>query len=421
MGTQRICLVTVHGIGFQQPPDDPQGVRGYADRLHENLHALLGGNDDGISILGDDPNRLRADPPVRGPIYVQSLWQDADGAHPTREGGLRRLGSWKANGDIDHSSPETALLHGDASVAHIALVYSNLERSYAQDPGPHIGETIEMVGKSLVSLDHYASMVGLLQMLVQDARGVLHRDPPEAQPASLRPRTDVAHRPRRPDLLHHGVPSGGGLLDSVRALEDDVATYVCRNELRERVRSFVREVLLRLCGRDDVDGVIINAHSQGTVVAYDVVRELTHEAAGKIRGIVTAGSPLRKYTDFFAWGNEAGSVHAIGPWADVEGDRPEGPWVNFYDAADPVADPLAPDWRWHRGMSSGTYPDTRGLFVRDDPDTGATYRLPIVDIAVDNVNRSEGGGLQAHNYWDNMAEVIPTLAALVRAASREAP
>jgi hypothetical protein len=38
--TQR-CILTIHGIGFQQPPG--HGVAGYADQLHEKLAAGLPG------------------------------------------------------------------------------------------------------------------------------------------------------------------------------------------------------------------------------------------------------------------------------------------------------------------------------------------------------------------------------------------
>jgi hypothetical protein len=44
-----VCVVTVHGIGFQQPPKD--GQPGYADALHEHLRKPLGDR------LGDDPER----------------------------------------------------------------------------------------------------------------------------------------------------------------------------------------------------------------------------------------------------------------------------------------------------------------------------------------------------------------------------
>jgi hypothetical protein len=32
---KKLCVLTVHGIGFQQPPAD--SAAGYADVLHENL------------------------------------------------------------------------------------------------------------------------------------------------------------------------------------------------------------------------------------------------------------------------------------------------------------------------------------------------------------------------------------------------
>ncbi len=55
-----LCPVTVHGIGFQQPPED--GRPGYADALHAHLHEQLGEE------LGDDPARVGDS----GPVYVAS-------------------------------------------------------------------------------------------------------------------------------------------------------------------------------------------------------------------------------------------------------------------------------------------------------------------------------------------------------------
>jgi hypothetical protein len=47
--TPKLCVLTVHGIGFQQPPH--HGLPGYADVLHGNLAADLG------DLLGNDPHR----------------------------------------------------------------------------------------------------------------------------------------------------------------------------------------------------------------------------------------------------------------------------------------------------------------------------------------------------------------------------
>ena len=83
------CLVTIHGIGFQQPP--LAGNPGYADDLHAHLAAVLG------PALGDDPQRRRTQRGEAGPVYVESLYP-APGALPSVEEGLKRLGSW----DPDH-------------------------------------------------------------------------------------------------------------------------------------------------------------------------------------------------------------------------------------------------------------------------------------------------------------------------------
>ena len=45
------CVVTIHGVGFQQPPS--AGQAGYADRLHAGLAAALGPD----VRLSDDPRR----------------------------------------------------------------------------------------------------------------------------------------------------------------------------------------------------------------------------------------------------------------------------------------------------------------------------------------------------------------------------
>jgi hypothetical protein len=52
--TPKLCVLTVHGIGFQQPPH--HGLPGYADVLHGNLAPDLG------DLLGTTPT---AAPPDR--------------------------------------------------------------------------------------------------------------------------------------------------------------------------------------------------------------------------------------------------------------------------------------------------------------------------------------------------------------------
>jgi hypothetical protein len=92
----RVCLLTVHGIGFQQPPTG--GRDGYADGLHDHLRKVLG---DRLGEDCEDP----ADPErPRGPVYVQS---EVEGK---RELGLGRLDrELTAGGDIAQSRWSTRL------------------------------------------------------------------------------------------------------------------------------------------------------------------------------------------------------------------------------------------------------------------------------------------------------------------------
>src|SRR5258708_36778581 len=80
------CVVTIHGIGFQQPPGP--GVAGYADALHRGLSAELPGE------LSSDPARAEYQEGESVPIYVCSRWPPVGGS---RGAGLARLGVWTAS------------------------------------------------------------------------------------------------------------------------------------------------------------------------------------------------------------------------------------------------------------------------------------------------------------------------------------
>jgi len=189
-------------------------------------------------------------------------------------------------------------------------------------------------------------------------------------------------------------------------LENDVATYVCHNGRRQRVRSFVQDALLRLACRDDVSGIILNTHSNGTVIGLDVVAELPPFASEKIRAVITAGSPIRKYVDLFSWGKHLAVIPKIGRW-----------W-NFWDEKDIVADPLRPYAKWMRGKdpAPGQLPPEQlvGIYQALDPTNGQITPMPIQDILVDNITNSLPGGMQAHNYWDNTKDFIAPVARLLK-------
>lgn len=109
-----LCLVTVHGIGFQQPPQD--GRPGYADALHAHLHEQLGEQ------LGEDPERTGG-----GPVYVTS---EVNGS---RRDGLARL---------DASRP----LAPEGKIAHVALVYSPSEPLQ-----PRLGSVADVLARAVLS------------------------------------------------------------------------------------------------------------------------------------------------------------------------------------------------------------------------------------------------------------------------------
>ena len=168
-----------------------------------------------------------------------------------------------------------------------------------------------------------------------------------------------------------------------------------------------------LSDRADLGALVINADSQGTVLCWDVLCRLPFSSwaddddrrAGLFRRyFVTAGSPIRKYVDMFAWGDQVGELAAV--------LEPRGlTWHNFCDPKDPVADPLNPPADWRPGGRADEPPTpTYGLLVARGP-MGHVRHVTISDVRVDNIRHSSGGGLQAHDYWNNLDEFVPALAA----------
>jgi hypothetical protein len=291
------------------------------------------------------------------------------------------------------------LTAGDEPIAHVALVYTSLE-----GVGPRVGTGMGAVGEAGLMLGHYASVAGTIRLVAGDAWAALHERAPRSASAaspSLHPRTDIVigRRQHLAGLLHR-EPDHSGAMGVIRALEDDVVAYVCRNDLRERIRQFIGEALRRLLARPDVAGVVVNAHSQGTVASFDVLRLYPADPAPAVLAFVTAGSPLRKYGDLFAWGNDAGGIRSV-------------PWLNFWDENDPVADPLTPPATWHYGDPADSRAASPGLFWSVDG-TGQLMPVTITDKRVNNLRYSSGGGLRAHNYWDNKNQFIRPLANLLK-------
>ncbi len=386
-----IVLLTIHGIGFQRAPSGLAATDGYADPLHEHLRGHLG------DALGDDPKRVAQQ--GRGPVYAESSYPP----HSNQtESGIGRLGSWTTSGSVDREGMDLAPT--GAEIAHVALVYSGLEEQQ--------GDVTALLGLNSLSapVTDYATVGGLVQMALHDLEALRQHPPGDGSTTpSLRPRTDTTmHRGIVSRILGRAAPaqadsSATGPLGILHTVEDDVAAYVTRNEHRERVRGFIRDAASRLLGRDDVDGLVVNGHSNGTVMGFDLVSALSPPSAEGVRALITSGSPLRKYVDLLDWGRDAGNLRLL-----------RDGWTNFWDPLDPVADPLAQPYGWKRGQALVANPGG-SMFVIHDPNTGTQGAIAVVDEQVDNVKDSQGGGLRAHNYWDNDAFAVGAAAVLTRA------
>jgi hypothetical protein len=377
------CLVTIHGVGFQQPADDVHQITGYADDLHRALKARLP-----EGYLSDDPFRE-----ISGAIYVRS---DPSGGNDRAEG-LKRLGTRRADGTTDPTGAALIREGQDAArLAHVALVYCNSEDWQHL----HLGSAGDGFARALVASGRYLSIATSPRWLFRVIRGL--RLGSSTRP-SLRKRGDLKKPPS---------PGGSGLGTVLWGVINDTCAYICENDLRTRVRGFVWEALVRLAGRDDVEAVVINAHSQGTVIALDALSDLEPEVGQQVQALVTAGSPLRKYVDLFAWGDRLSRPVRL-PWQEA--------WINFWDPADPAADPLRPPPSW----KAGARPDLRGpqptLFKALDPNWGNALPVWVRDVEVSNTKWSTGGGLQAHNYWDNTHDYIPKLADFLVSVVSAAP
>ncbi|HAE82198.1 MAG TPA: hypothetical protein DCK85_02315 [Ktedonobacter sp.] len=401
------CLITLHGIGFEQPPNirnkegkmerDKEGNwkefgtnTGYADLFHHYLHTHPRLN----PLLSDDPKRSRTHAGENGAIYVQSRWSEDQESSSTEEG-LKRLGTWSEDRKKINTDGAPLVANGKL-LSHVALVYSNLEATSAP-----FGVAIMTLVMSIFSASRYGSFKGLIYMLATDVKA-LFKKPDKPRPelgVSSLPRTDMKARHKK-RKQHPSISSSPGFWKTLHYLIDDVGSYICHNEERERVRGFVLEALKRLAVREDVGEIILNTHSQGSIIAFDVLHYLPNEVTDKIKCFVTAGSPLRKYVSLFSWGNQVQCLYTLEPW------------INFWDQCDPVADRLEPPCSWRVGDEVPVASMER-LFSRIEPNSEELRHIRVKDHPIDNVKYSCGGGLRAHNYWDNEIQFIPELVKIV--------
>ncbi|PZR98543.1 MAG: hypothetical protein DLM70_17125 [Chloroflexi bacterium] len=95
----------------------------------------------------------------------------------------------------------------------------------------------------------------------------------------------------------------------------------------------------------------------------------------------------------------------------------QAPWTNFWDETDPVADPLGPSKGWRRGDPLPELSNELPLFTVTDPDTGVQEGVAVADVQTSNAAHGAGGGLAAHNYWDNQEEFVQPLASILAAST----
>jgi hypothetical protein len=382
-----VCLLTVHGIGFQQPPHEEPDSPGYADALHRHLRRALG------TRLGDDPRRDRNEPGEKGAVYVSSEWPPRSG---DVEMGLDRIARRDAQGHLDWT--DRPLAEPGSAVGHVAVVYAGLESTR-----PRLLVGLRALLAALVHHGRYASLLTVWKMIQADRRAIR---PQAVDPGpGNRVRADVRHRRMLPHPRKNRVaPPGSTSGDTLVQLEDDVASYVFDHGLHDRILDFVGEVLQRLLARDDVAAVVVNGHSHGTVVCFDALQPLSTQQLRRVGAFITAGSPLRKYVDLFGHTRDLAGVGEV-------------PWLNFWDRLDPVADPLAPPIEW-RPLTDPTVPPGQGGLFRLRRGGGFLDQAHVADRVVDNVTHSGVDGLVAHDYWDNQEQFIPALAKVLTELSQ---
>jgi hypothetical protein len=170
----------------------------------------------------------------------------------------------------------------------------------------------------------------------------------------------------------------GDIFDSITSripggfeLVVDVGNYVARNGVRTAVQNVLHTCLGHV--RSEGEGVpaLVVSHSQGTVIAYDVLRQ----AGGSypnLRTWITMGSPLRKYFAFpLEWGRQQ------------LGLPPGLRWLNLYDPSDIVGRDLSGSIDW------------------TDPQPE--------DRMVDNT----GNARDAHDHWHNPQVVVAVAGEIV--------
>lgn len=108
---------------------------------------------------------------------------------------------------------------------------------------------------------------------------------------------------------------------------NQIAGYLFSSKLYMAVQKRMREALNQALGMGDE--IVIASHSLGSVVAFDMLREVAD--AANVTTFFTLGSPLSKLRRLNLRTADLGAIPGN-----------VGEWLNLYDTTDPVANALGP-------------------------------------------------------------------------------
>jgi hypothetical protein len=139
---------------------------------------------------------------------------------------------------------------------------------------------------------------------------------------------------------------------------NDVASYVSTNGSRAQILNRLSRKLYDMHDTYPQAVLILASHSQGTMISYDVLRQVNSRLP-RLATWITMGCPLAWYVNCTKWGSDLLDVSTTLTW------------LNFYDDHDIVGKALGPLVNWQAPRPQ--------------------------DVNVDNV----GQGLHAHDHWHN--------------------
>lgn len=108
---------------------------------------------------------------------------------------------------------------------------------------------------------------------------------------------------------------------------NQIASYLFSSKMYGAIQTRMRDSLNQALGMGDE--IVIAAHSLGSVVAFDCLKETA--AQSNVSTLLTLGSPLSKLRRLTLRTNDLGAIPTN-----------IGEWLNLYDTTDPVANALGP-------------------------------------------------------------------------------